>query len=89
MRDDVGILGNGDGGFLDITSDHSNDDTGLFTLVDGFGDALFQRVLDTGQTQDDEVFFVFFRMFNILGLLFCEFSVADQKRSQRRGSKLV
>jgi hypothetical protein len=89
VGDDIGVLSNGDGGFLDVTCDHSHNDTGLFALVDGFRDTLFQWVLDTSQTQDNEVFFVLFWMFDVLGLLFCEFSVADQERSQRRGGKLV
>lgn len=88
MWDDVGVFGNSDGSLLDVTSDHSDDDTGLFAFVDCFRDALFEWVLDSCQSQNYETIFVLFWMF-VFGLFFGEFLVANEEGSERASSKLV
>jgi hypothetical protein len=88
VRDDVGILGDGYCCFLDVTSDHSDDNSGLFAFVYCFRDALFKWILDSSQSKNDKPVLILFWML-ILSLFFCELLVADEKGSERTSSELI
>lgn len=77
MGDDVGIFGDSNGCFFNVTGDHSDDDTGLFAFVDGFRDAFFEWVLDSCQTQNDQRIFIEFRLL-VFGLFFSQFFITNE-----------
>jgi hypothetical protein len=77
----VGILCDGDGCLLDVSCDHSDYDSCLFASVDGLRDALFQRILDSCEGQNSQVFLIDFRVL-VFGLFFSEFLVANEQSPQ-------
>jgi hypothetical protein len=88
VGDDVCILRNCNSCFLDVTSDHSHDNTGLFAFIYCFRYALFKWILYSGQSENDKPILVLLWML-ILSLFFGELLVADEKGSERPGSKLI